>query len=150
MEGTILKYFLNFRSHIEDKLSRPSHVATKTFQALRIFVNNELNELHNGLEIAHYLLKPGGTCVAISFHSLEDRIIKRHFHGIDMDTKFNLSIGDRVRNAGKIHDESELNKYLKRKWAPISRKIIVPDEEEQFTNPRSRSAKLRAAIKLTE
>lgn len=56
-----------------DKLGRPTHVATKTFQALRIFVNNELNELNHGMELAYELLKPFGTLVALTFHSLEVR-----------------------------------------------------------------------------
>lgn len=54
-----------------DKLSRPTHVATKTFQAIRIFVNNELNELNRGIEVAHSVLKPGGKVVILTFHSLE-------------------------------------------------------------------------------
>ena len=54
-----------------DKLGRPSHVATKTFQALRIFINNEMNELNRGLELAHELLNPFGTIVVLTFHSLE-------------------------------------------------------------------------------
>ena len=88
--------------------------------------------------------------MAISFHSLEDRIVKRHFHGIDMDEDFNMSIGDRVRNAGKVHTEEELKQILRKKWTPVSKKVIVPTEEEQITNPRSRSAKLRAAMKSTD
>jgi len=54
-----------------DKLARPSHVATKTFQALRIFVNNELNELNRGLEIAYDILNDNGVLVVLTFHSLE-------------------------------------------------------------------------------
>jgi 16S rRNA C1402 N4-methylase RsmH len=54
-----------------DKLSRPTHVATKTFQAIRIFVNNEMNELNRGVELAHEFLKPDGTLVTLTFHSLE-------------------------------------------------------------------------------
>ena len=58
------------RFYHRDALQRPTHVATKTFMALRIFVNNELNELHNGLELANQLLTPGGVCAAIAFSSL--------------------------------------------------------------------------------
>ncbi|KAJ3593442.1 hypothetical protein NHX12_005777, partial [Muraenolepis orangiensis] len=61
-------------SVVADKLERPSHVATKTFQALRIFVNDELNELHAGLRAARTLLRPGGRLCALTFHSLEDRL----------------------------------------------------------------------------
>lgn len=54
-----------------DKMGRITHAATKTFQAIRIFVNNELNELHHGINVAHSVLKPNGRLVVITFHSLE-------------------------------------------------------------------------------
>ena len=122
-------------------------LATKTFQAIRIFVNNELNELHNALEVAWHLLKPGGICVALSFHSLEDRIIKRHFHGIDMDADFNMSLNHQARNFGKFHQKKEILRLTEGKWDPFSKRILVPSEEEVTMNPRARSAKLRAARK---
>ena len=122
-------------------------MATKTFQALRIFVNNELNELLNGLEIAHALLRPGGMCVAISFHSLEDRIIKRCFHGIDMDAKMNMSLHQQSRNSNKLHNVQEITRLVMNKWEPINKKVILASDEEVLTNPRARSAKLRAAVK---
>ncbi|KAK7913223.1 hypothetical protein WMY93_013434 [Mugilogobius chulae] len=68
----------------KDRLNRPSHVATKTFQALRIFVNDELNELHAGLLAAQTALRPEGRLVVITFHSLEDRLVKRFLQGEDM------------------------------------------------------------------
>ena len=138
-----------YRSHQSDKLQRPAHSATKTFQAIRIFVNNELNELHNGLEIAWHLLKPGGVCVAMSFHSLEDRIIKRLFHGINMDAKFNMTLNEQAsRNFGKYHSQKDIENVVNKKWEPVTKKIIVPDDDEVITNPRARSAKLRAARKI--
>lgn len=54
-----------------DKLARPTHAATKTFQAIRIFVNNEINELNQAMELSHQVLKPNGKLVVLSFHSLE-------------------------------------------------------------------------------
>lgn len=57
-----------------DKLARPTHVATKTFQAIRIFVNNEINELNRAMEISHDILKTGGRLVALTFHSLEVKL----------------------------------------------------------------------------
>ncbi|XP_067655165.1 probable methyltransferase-like protein 15 homolog [Haliotis asinina] len=132
--------------HRRDKMMRHSHVATKTFQALRIFVNDELNELSNGLELAHRFLKPGGVCVALSFHSLEDRIIKRHFHGIDMHMP--LKVKYRERNPSVLHDRNEVVDLLKKRWLPLSKKVCVPTYADCIDNPRARSAKLRAAAKI--
>jgi 16S rRNA (cytosine1402-N4)-methyltransferase len=96
------------------------HPATRTFQALRIRVNNELGEIRTLLESAPSLLKPGGRLVVISFHSLEDRIVK-----------------DAFREAGR-------NKVFE----VLTKKPVIAGEEEERRNPRSRSAKLRAAMKV--
>jgi 16S rRNA (cytosine1402-N4)-methyltransferase len=96
------------------------HPATRTFQALRMRVNNELGEIQTLLASAGSLLKPGGRLVLISFHSLEDRLVK-----------------DAFREAGR-------NKMFE----VLTKKPVVADEQEQMRNPRSRSAKLRAAEKL--
>ena len=97
------------------------HPATRTFQALRIFVNRELDDLKALLESAPQILKPGGRMVVISFHSLEDRIVKDAFR------------------EGSIKD-----KYFR----VLTRKPITASEEEQDRNPRARSAKLRAAERI--
>jgi 16S rRNA (cytosine1402-N4)-methyltransferase len=96
------------------------HPATRTFQALRIRVNDELGEIRTLLESAPSLLKPGGRLVVISFHSLEDRIVK-----------------DALREAGR-------NKVFE----VLTKKPVIAGEEEERRNPRSRSAKLRAATKV--
>ncbi|MGO9940239.1 MAG: 16S rRNA (cytosine(1402)-N(4))-methyltransferase RsmH [Terracidiphilus sp.] len=93
------------------------HPATRTFQALRIYVNGELDEIRALLEAAPTLLKPSGRLVVISFHSLEDRIAK-----------------DSLREGAH-----------KGIWEVLTKKPVTPDEEEIERNPRSRSAKLRAA-----
>jgi len=113
-------------------------------------VNNELNELHAGLNAAHDLLRPGGLCVAITFHSLEDRIVKRHFHSIDIDAKLNMSLTDRLRDPSLTHSADYMQQIMKARWEPVSRSIITPTDAEISANPRARSAKLRAAWKLLD
>ncbi|HUX27599.1 MAG TPA: 16S rRNA (cytosine(1402)-N(4))-methyltransferase RsmH [Terracidiphilus sp.] len=93
------------------------HPATRTFQALRIYVNRELDEIRALLEAAPTLLKPSGRLVVISFHSLEDRIAK-----------------DSLRDGGRQGI-----------WEVLTKKPVTAGEEEMDRNPRSRSAKLRAA-----
>lgn len=117
-----------------DKLDRPASVATKTFQALRIFVNDELNELYAGLQLAHAYLRPGGCCVVISFHSLEDRIVKQCFNG------------GSVRDADNVVSKSM---RFECRWQPLlQNKVLLPSDVEVESNPRARSAKLRAAVKI--
>ncbi|XP_078540328.1 12S rRNA N(4)-cytidine methyltransferase METTL15 [Lissotriton helveticus] len=137
----------------KDLLQRPVHAATKTFQALRIFVNDELNELYTGLLTAEKFLKPGGRLVAISFHSLEDRIIKRFLHGIDMSEEPNLSIRGKINRGLKDHEELDDQEETSSpnpntRWTCIQKKLRTPQDKDVQDNPRGRSAKLRAAIKL--
>ncbi|XP_003206136.1 probable methyltransferase-like protein 15 isoform X2 [Meleagris gallopavo] len=137
----------------KDLLQRPTHVATKTFQGLRIFVNDELHELLIGLKTAEKFLKPGGRLVALSFHSLEDRIIKRFLHGIDMTEKYNLGSRQKIRRALKNCSKEENTQEFPHgksnsKWTFIQKKVLTPQAKDILTNPRARSAKLRAAVKL--
>jgi len=99
--------------HVRGKRER-THPATRTFQALRIAVNEELDALRESLDAAVRVVRPGGRIAVISFHSLEDRIVKLRFRE-----------DERLR--------------------AITRKPIVPGDEEVAANPRSRSAKLRIA-----
>jgi receptor-type tyrosine-protein phosphatase gamma len=149
-----------------DKLGRPVHSATKVFQALRIFVNNELNELNYCLEKVRYYLKrsknvdllknenldinqiDGGVIAVISFHSLEDRIVKRHFTGIDMNDPIEQSYGQKHYSSLEISSEKEINKVLSKNWKPINKHVILPTDDEILINPRSRSAKLRIATRV--
>ncbi|KAG8193558.1 hypothetical protein JTE90_000198 [Oedothorax gibbosus] len=133
-----------------DKLNRKAHVATKVFQALRIFVNDELNELNYGLELAHKYLKPGGRLAVLTFHSLEDRVVKRQILGIDMDEPVTHTISQKLKNASIFHSVSDVDKVLHKKWNPLYKHVITPSDEEINSNPRSRSAKFRAAEKLNE
>ncbi|XP_040463742.1 12S rRNA N4-methylcytidine (m4C) methyltransferase isoform X5 [Falco naumanni] len=137
----------------KDLLQRPTHVATKTFQGLRIFVNDELHELFIGLKMAEKFLKPGGRLVALSFHSLEDRIIKRFLYGIDMTEKWNLGSRQKIRQALKNCSKKEETQEFPHgksncRWTFIQKKVLTPQAKDIQTNPRGRSAKLRAAIKL--
>ena len=103
--------------HVRGKRER-IHPATRTFQALRIAVNDELGSLERGLEAAIERTRPGGRIAVISFHSLEDRIVKHRFRS-----------DPRVR--------------------PLTKKPLLPSDDELTRNPRSRSAKLRVAERIS-
>ncbi|HEX4634701.1 MAG TPA: 16S rRNA (cytosine(1402)-N(4))-methyltransferase RsmH [Rhizomicrobium sp.] len=115
------------------------HPATRTFQALRIHVNDELGELERGLEAALDILKPQGRLVVVSFHSLEDRMVKRFL------TERSTSAPRASRHAPPSSSigGSPANKAV---FQLLPRR--EPSAEEIASNPRSRSAKLRAGIKL--
>jgi len=109
------------------------HPATRCFQAIRIFVNNELGDLTIGLEAAIRHLRPGGRLVAISFHSLEDRLVKRTLREAVRPGRVRRNIPDHPN------------------WSPrlkLIGKAIRPSEQEISVNPRARSAIMRVAEKL--
>lgn len=130
-----------------DKMQRPSHVATKTFQALRIFVNNELNEINYGMILANAYLKTQGRLVAITFHSLEDTIVKRHLNGNVIEGLAN-PVPLKYCGHDVTHDKELIESFVSSNWKQLHKHVVVPDDEEVIRNSRSRSAKLRAAIKL--
>ena len=130
-----------------DKMQRPTHVATKTFQALRIFVNNELNEINYGMILANEYLKPEGRLVAITFHSLEDTIVKRHLNGNVIEGLAN-PVPLKYCGHDITHDKEIVESFHTTNWKQLHKHVVVPDDEEIIRNSRSRSAKLRAAIKL--
>ena len=105
---------------------------TKLFQALRIEVNGEMEALKMALEQALKVLKPGGRLVVISYHSLEDRLVKNFMRSGNFEGKIKQDFFGRAEQPFEI----------------VTRKAVVPSDEEIARNPRSRSAKLRAAIKL--
>jgi 16S rRNA (cytosine1402-N4)-methyltransferase len=109
------------------------HPATRVFQALRIYVNNELGELVKALFAAERAIKPGGRLVVVSFHSLEDRIVKRFF-------------ADRAGKAAGSRYLPEIGQTPV-VFEPVSRSAISATDEEAEINPRARSAKLRAGIR---
>jgi 16S rRNA (cytosine1402-N4)-methyltransferase len=107
------------------------HPATRTFQALRIFVNQELDELHLALAAAERVLKPGGRLVVVSFHSLEDRIVKTF-------------MAERGRAGGGSRHLPEIAQAAP-SFHILTKRPITPGDAEISANPRARSAKLRAA-----
>lgn len=130
-----------------DKLQRPSHVATKTFQALRIFVNNELNEINYGMIVAEKFLKIGGRLISITFHSLEDTIVKRHLMGNIIDDVAN-PVSLKFASSLMCHDKSKIEDLMHTNWQQLHKHVITPRLEEIEENPRSRSAKFRASVKV--
>jgi 16S rRNA (cytosine1402-N4)-methyltransferase len=113
--------------------SKPNeiHPATRTFQALRIFVNEELDELHQALSAAERVLKPGGRLVVVSFHSLEDRIVK------------NFLVERGKASSGSRHLPEVAQAASS--FLILTKRPMTPGDAEVAANPRARSAKLRAA-----
>lgn len=130
-----------------DMLQRPAHPATKVFQALRIFVNNELNEINYGILLANRYLKIGGVMVTVAFHSLEDTIVKRHIQGnINENTANALPL--KYISPMQAYDKEYMDTINNTFWHQIHKHVITPSDEEIKSNPRSRSARLRAAFKI--
>jgi 16S rRNA (cytosine1402-N4)-methyltransferase len=107
------------------------HPATRTFQALRIFVNAELDELYLALAAAERVLKPGGRLVVVSFHSLEDRIVKNF-------------LVERAKAGGGSRHLPEINQAPP-SFVLLTKRPVTAGGDEVSANPRARSAKLRAA-----
>lgn len=121
------------RSH-SDKIDP----ATRTFQALRIVVNAEMEELENALAASLAVLKPGGRLVVVSFHSLEDRIVKNFMQE---------QAGMTARSSRHMPDIPVRGESSGAAFTLPSRKAILPTDQEISVNPRARSAKLRVAVK---
>ncbi len=111
--------------------------ATRTFQALRIFVNQELEELQEALNSSLTLLKKGGRLVVVSFHSLEDQIVKK-FLKVQSGTDKTFS-----RYQPEVSEEESIKNF-----EIITRSAISPTKEEVAINPRSRSSKMRVAVRI--
>lgn len=111
-----------------------AHPATRSFQAIRIAVNDEYGELIGGLEAAERALKPGGVLAVVTFHSIEDRMVKRFLQ-------------DRSDGGGGGSRHAPAQAEQPRQFTLKSRKAITADAAELAANPRSRSAKLRVATR---
>ncbi|MFC3060907.1 16S rRNA (cytosine(1402)-N(4))-methyltransferase RsmH [Paenirhodobacter populi] len=123
---------------VERCLPRPkpgqSHPATRSFQALRIAVNDEFGQLIAGLEAAERALKPGGKLAVVTFHSLEDRVVKRFFQ-------------ERSGRAASGSRYAPEQAHVAPAFDLLTRKPTGPDDDELAENPRARSALLRVAIR---
>ncbi len=110
--------------------------ATRTFQALRIKVNDELGELERGLKAAEQILNPGGRLAVVAFHSLEDRIVKNFL---------------RIRSENTTEQYRHLPAKIDEQWQPtfklLHRRALKPTDQEVKANPKARSARMRAAIR---
>lgn len=112
------------------------HPATRTFQALRIYVNDELGELARGLSAAERCLKPGGRLVAVTFHSLEDRVVKRFL---------SARSGKQIR--GSRHLPEQTIKFELSSFRILNPRPLTPSKGELEVNPRARSARARVAVR---
>ena len=125
---------------VERCLPRPkpgqSHPATRSFQALRIAVNDEFGQLIAGLEAAERALKPGGKLAVVTFHSLEDRVVKRFFQ----------ARSGRAAGGSRYAPETVAEAAA---FTLLTRKGVGPDDQELAENPRSRSAILRVGARTT-
>ena len=130
--SNIIKKCLPKKNQLKNKI----HPATKTFQAIRIYVNDELSELQNSLKKTLKILNKDGLILVVSFQSLEDRIVKDFF---------NHNSGKRWRSSRHY---PELPDKLATQLKIITKKPILPSASEILDNPRSRSAKLRVAQKI--
>ncbi len=122
---------------IAPRAGKKSHPATKVFQALRMAVNDELGSLKRGLEGAMTILKPGGRLAVITFHSVEDRVVKEFGQRLSRDYEID----------GEV-DVPELRRPCPARLRWVSRKAILPGADELRENPRARSAQLRVMEKL--
>jgi 16S rRNA (cytosine1402-N4)-methyltransferase len=126
--AAVVRKALGFRQ------GQKSDPATKTFQAIRIHLNAELDELEQGLSAAERVLKPGGRIAVVTFHSLEDRIVKRFLR----------------ERSGNVPAGSRHRPQIARGPAPTFEKVakpVTPSERELARNPRARSARLRTAVR---
>lgn len=130
---TTLQLSSVIQSVVHRKASDKIHPATRTFQALRIFVNRELEQLSKALFAAERLLKTGGRLVVVTFHSLEDRVVKQFFRDRSSTQQ------------GSRHLPSVDRKAVN--FEVIGNGLLIPKREEADLNPRARSAKLRWGIR---
>jgi 16S rRNA (cytosine1402-N4)-methyltransferase len=131
------KQLADLIERLAPRRGKKSHPATKVFQALRIAVNDEIGSLKHGLEAVVKILKPGGRLAVITFHSLEDRVVKEFGREKTRDYTFSGGV-----------DVPELREPRVPEMNWVSRRAILPGEVELTENPRARSAQLRVLEKI--
>lgn len=114
------------------------HPATRTFQALRIFINDELNQLQNALKAAKNILGPGGRLVLVTFHSGEDRLAKRYFN----------ELTGKAERGSDYFPFGQTQEITSTEFKLVYKKAVLPSDQETRENPRARSAKLRAIERI--
>lgn len=132
---TTLDLATTIEGAVGGRQGKRTHPATRAFQALRMYVNDEIGELHAALVASESVLKPGGRLVVVTFHSIEDRIVKNFL---------------RVRSGdvpGGSRHIPEAPKGALPSFEVLQRKAVEPDEAETAANPRARSAKMRWALR---
>lgn len=134
---TTLELVEIIKSAVPMKFRKDKHPSRQIFQAIRIEVNHELDVLEPALEQALSLIKVGGRVAVITFHSLEDRIVKKYFNE-------KCKIDDRVKGLPEIPEE------FQKEFKLVINKAILPSKEELINNPRARSAKLRVIERVKE
>jgi 16S rRNA (cytosine1402-N4)-methyltransferase len=121
-----------------------NHPATRSFQALRIKVNDELGQIETALEQAVRLLSPGGRLVVVAFHSLEDRIVKRFM------SQATGRVGSPSRHDPAVFSTRDMSKVPRPDFRLLTTRALRPGPDETSQNPRSRSARLRALERLSK
>jgi 16S rRNA (cytosine1402-N4)-methyltransferase len=122
--------------------------ATRTFQALRIAVNEELVELEHFLSVAADCLRPGGRLCVIAFHSLEDRIVKRRLRALAGKDRVQRSVYDGLPHGGKNDDKDGGQDQRPAVLKILTKHVVPASGAERARNPRARSAHLRAAERI--
>lgn len=127
--------------------NRSLAAVARTFRALRMFVNNELNEINYGMQLVNHFMKVDGRLVVITYNQLEDTIVKRHISGHVLQGLAN-ALPLKFFSSMESYNQNNLDTFMGSEWQPIFKNVMVPSAREMDLNPASRFAKLRAATKL--
>lgn len=133
--------------NLNESPNRSLAAVARTFRALRIFANNELNEINYGMQLINHFVKVDGRLVVITYNQLEDTIVKRHISGHVIQGVVNM-LPLKFFSSLESYDQKHLDTFMASEWHPLFKHVIVPTDREVDLNPMSRFAKLRAASKV--